>query len=82
MDVAINLPERVILCGIGYRVQEKEGVVIFTEECGFYGTYTRIAFERTSTGHWYVSLFETWGRVMVDHIIKAYEVVCKAKEPA
>jgi hypothetical protein len=68
------LPEKVILSAIEYRVQEHEGLIVFSQVAGFWGTHTRIAFELCE-GCWYVSFSETWGKVMVSHLVEAYRII-------
>jgi hypothetical protein len=68
------LPEKVVLSAIEYRVQEHEGLIVFTAEAGFWGTHTRLAFEQHD-GCWWVSFSETWGKVMVSHLIEAYRII-------
>lgn len=69
-------PDRVNLCGIGYRIQEREGLIVFSEDRGFWGCHSRIIF-RKHDQIWYVSFSDTWKEIMASHIIKAYELVCE-----
>ncbi len=68
------IPEFANLCGIGYRVQESEGLIVFTQESCIWGSYTRISFSRCEYC-WYVETASRWNRVMVSHIVRAYEIV-------
>ena len=71
-----KIPDHVTLCGIQYRVQESEGLVVFTATDGCWGCSTRIAFHENSSC-WYVSFKDSGGATMAAHVIKAYEVLCE-----
>jgi hypothetical protein len=71
-----KLPNKVILAGIGYLVSEHEGLIIFSEDGGFYGTWTRISFSRPDKySLWQVELQDNWNRVPASHIVEAYQIV-------
>ena len=74
-----KIPEKVIICGIEYRVQAHEGLVTFVEAYGIWGHYRQISFERDKDGMcWYVSIQDNFGnKIMVDHIVEAYALVTK-----
>lgn len=73
------LPEEVVLCAIGYRIQESEGLIVFTTNINVWGCYNRIAFEKKEMC-WYVSIKSTSDNsVMVEHILQAYKLVCEYK---
>ena len=66
--------DRVVLCGIGYRVTVHDGQVIFEEDRGAWGTFGRFAFEKRSNALWYFVHLETdSGRVVASHIVEAYQ---------
>ncbi len=51
-----RLAERVVLCGIGYRVQESEGLIVFTDDNAMIGRPPRrFSFHRENLC-WYVQL--------------------------
>ena len=68
------IPPRVILSGIGYRVQVSEGLIVFAEDGGVFGCRCRMSFERRAS-IWYLTLTGTHGTAPVPHIVKAYEFV-------
>ena len=74
--INVKFPNEVILCGIGYLVSEHEGIIVFSEDGGFYGTHTRIAFsKRDKHSIWHVELSATWGSVAACHVVAAYSIV-------
>jgi hypothetical protein len=68
------IPERVVLCGIGYRVAVSEGLVVFREACGM--SAARIEFRRDPHDQygflWYLELN---GCVSASHVEEAYKWV-------
>lgn len=70
------LPSRVLLCCIGYSVQEREGLIVFSAERGVAGCFTRIAFERRDQC-WYVSIDSSSKDAMMGHVSEAYAIVKK-----
>lgn len=68
------IPSSVLLGGIRYRVSVAEGLIVFSESGGCWGTHTRICFERHET-IWYLKFSETWERVPVSHVLKAWRYV-------
>lgn len=71
-----RIPNEVNIGGIRHRVQIAEGMVIFSQTSGFYGTHSRICFERGSDGMlWYLKFSETWDRIPVAHVLKAWDYV-------
>ena len=68
----------VSICGIEYRVAWHEGLVVFSEQGGFYGVHTRLVFEHPKHALWQFSFSATWDKLPVAHIIKAYELVTAA----
>lgn len=70
-----RLPAQVILGGISHRVSEAEGLIVFSQEAGFYGTHSRICFERDAGMLWYLKFSETWDKVPMSHVLKAYRYV-------
>ena len=66
------------ICGIGYRVQVHEGLVVFSEQDGFHGTHERLVFEHPKHALWQFSFSATWDKVAVAHIIKSFELVTAA----
>jgi hypothetical protein len=67
MSKVIKPPERVILCGVGYKVTVVEECVIFTAEPGIAGCYTRLMFQRRA-GCWYMEVKSDDGQAMVAHV--------------
>lgn len=71
-----EIPAEVILGAIRHQVQIHEGVIVFSQRDGMYGTHSRISFEKDSDGSlWYLRFSETWGKVPVAHVLKAYKYV-------
>lgn len=59
-----------------YLVSEHERLIVFSEDGGFYGTHTRIAFSKKDKySIWHVEFSETWGSVAASHIVEAYNLV-------
>jgi len=49
---------------------------VFSQKDGMWGTHSRICFERGSDGMlWYLKFSETWDKVPVSHVLKAYRYV-------
>lgn len=64
------------ICGIGYRVQEREGLVVFAEEAPIWGCGTKIIFERhEKDGPLYVSAFSPFGTIRASHVLEAHKIV-------
>jgi len=77
MKNKIQIPEEVNICGIGYRVTEKDDMIIFSEERGFFGCCDRISFYHPKYACWQIEVFPTFGRMSASHIVEAYKLVCK-----
>lgn len=73
----IQLPKDTIICGILYRVVEKDNMIIFSEASGFYGCCNRMVFTREYKGCWRIQLFLTFDNMMASHICEAYNLVCQ-----
>jgi hypothetical protein len=71
----VPLPASANLCGIRYRVQTAEGMVVFAEESPVYGCQTRLTFVRRC-GCWQVAIHNDTGSVSVCHLVAAHGVVC------
>jgi hypothetical protein len=72
-----KLPPTANLSGTMYRIRQHEGLIVFTQDICVFGAHCRLSFER-KCGCWYLSeISDTWGRVMVSHILKAYELLCE-----
>lgn len=70
------IPSTVILGGIRHRVQVSDGLVVFSAADGMWGHHSRIAFSRDSGGMlWYMEFSETFNKVPVAHVIKAFNFV-------
>lgn len=69
------IPKEVIIDAIMYRVTEVEGMIIFSEAQGMYGCCDRIIFSKEKYSCWQLELKTTFGRMMADHICKAYQLV-------
>jgi len=65
------LPDRVTLCGIGYLIKYHEDMIIFSQECGFYGTHTELYFHWSAM--WQFEFRDTWNRVPAAHVAAALE---------
>lgn len=69
------MPEYANLCGIMYRIQVSEGLVVFTSKDNAWGCLTRISFTERSFC-WYIEIHGSHGKaVMVSHVLKAYSLV-------
>lgn len=71
-----RLPDSVCFCGIRYRVSEHEGLIVFSEDQNIYGVHTRMAFSRPKDCGWYFEFSASFGKVMVGHVVAAYEFLC------
>lgn len=61
------------LCGVPYLVTEIDGQVIFEEQSGFAGTFSRFTFEWKGCG-WYLVDFEDWcGKIYAAHLVAAVQ---------
>ena len=73
-DSIAKMPERVILCGIGYIVSVSEGLVAFIEESPMWGCRSVIHFERDPYEKvqtlWRVSLQRS---TAAPHVVAAYD---------
>ena len=78
MAHSMGLPEKKVICGIEYKIQEHEGLIVFSEMEGFFGCHTRIAFEHPNGGLWQVSIDATWNKVPVSHIIRMRDLIYEA----
>ena len=71
----VPIPSVVNLCGIRYRVQESEGLIVFTEGPGHvWGNQVRLSFERRC-GIWHVAIGGTHAEAPLSHVIRASEFV-------
>lgn len=75
-DDVKKMPKEANLGGIMHNIAESEGLIVFSQQPGIWGCSSRIAFERVEFC-WYVTVEATFGRVMVSHILKAWELVEK-----
>ncbi len=67
----MSASSKIGLCGVPYMVTEQDGQVIFEEQSGFHGCYTRLAFEWKSFG-WYMLPFEArFEHIYAPHIVEA-----------
>lgn len=73
----MSLVTEIILGGIRYKISEHEGLIVFSQKDGFYGTHCRICFEHPKDSLWYLSFTDTWGKIPVCHVIRAFEIVKK-----
>lgn len=69
-----RLPERVNLGGMMCRVQEAEGMVVFSSVDNVWSTWYRLTFERRA-GCWYVGIEASGGGAMVSDIARAFDVI-------
>lgn len=69
-----EVPNRVLLCAIGYNLRVVEDAVLFSAEVGIAGCFTRLTFTRHA-GCWYVSIIDSKDRAMVGHITDAMELI-------
>lgn len=70
-----KIPDSVLLCAIGYRVQYTGDSVLFSAEPGVWGCFTRMMFTRRC-GCWYVELIDSGDNaVMVGHILAAMKLI-------
>jgi len=72
-----ELPKFTVICSIGYRVQECEGLISFCEDGGVWGVHSQFAFHRADNGKgcWYLEMNCTFGHIMASHIVEAYKFV-------
>lgn len=71
-------PPRVILAGIGYRISEHEGLVVFSEDITCYGLHTRICFVRNCADMWELANLDgtaSFDRIPMAHIEQAWAFV-------
>lgn len=67
-----TMPASVNLCGIRYRIQVHEGLIVFTEEEPVWSQQAKLSFQRKA-GCWYVNSAQEYAPV--SHVIAAFEVV-------
>jgi hypothetical protein len=68
------MTDRVILCGIGYRISRPEPwTVIFTEEVGMGNRPTRFMLHRGKGSIWSFQPVDGWCDVPAHHISQAYQ---------
>lgn len=73
------IPSRVVICGIGYRVQETgDQCIVFTEDQPVFGQAT-IAMVSKHCLCWYVEA--TPPRIMGNHVVEMVELACKWRGP-
>ena len=75
-----RLPDEVNLGGCAYKVQESDGMIVFSEAEPVWSQHTRFAFERR-TDLWYVSIHGQTADVPVSHIQRAAKLVAEAYGP-
>ena len=68
-------PPTVLIWAIEYRIQEADGMIVFTQTINYWGTYTRLAFHRPKQSLWQFSFKDSSGDVPVCHIFGAYKIV-------
>lgn len=75
------IPDRAVLCAIGYHVVATDNMVLFSAEPGVAGCYTRMMFTR-NCGCWYVELLsghvgniEPSNKIMVSHVMAAQGLI-------
>ena len=77
------LPRDVILAGIGFRVAEHEGLIVFSETSPIWGMGCRFSFHRNSAGCWEVSIDAHCASerpsMNPDRIAQAYEIVQRCR---
>lgn len=76
--MGLPLPEEVNLCGILYRVQEHENLIVFSQLINFWGDHNRIAFTKDKYSSWYVELKSGYlsDKMSACRILAAYRLVC------
>lgn len=77
LNMSKKLPKEVTICGIGYRVTEIDGMIIFSESSGFYGCCNRMIFTRNQYSGWRIELKLTFDNILTAHIEKAYHLIMK-----
>jgi hypothetical protein len=77
LDIPLTeIPSMVNIGAVMHSVQVSDGLVVFSNKSGFYGHHARISFERDSDGMlWYLRFSETWDRVPMSHVTKAFAYV-------
>lgn len=79
LHVDTPLPETAVLCGIGFRIAESEGLIVFSERQPMWGMGCRFSFHRDSVGCWKVSIDQTLGQasgsMSPSRIARAFEIV-------
>jgi hypothetical protein len=63
--------EEITLNAVPYRVTEVDGQVIFEENSGFFGLFSRFVFEWRGQGWYLVGAESTFGHVFLPHIVSA-----------
>lgn len=70
------IPKEVNIGAIMHNVQVSENLVVFSQQAVFWGCHSRLSFSREKPGAlWYFEFSETFGRVPVCHIVKAFAFV-------
>ena len=75
MNILKEIPKEVCIDAIMYRVTEVEGMIIFSEAQGMWGCCDRMIFTHPQYACWQLELKTTFGRMMADHVCKAYRLV-------
>lgn len=71
-----EIPKTVLIGAIEHQVQVHEGAVVFSQTSGFWGCHSRMTFTRDLDGMlWYLEFSETFGKIPVCHVIKAFGFV-------
>jgi len=70
-----QIPKEVNIDAILYRVTEIEGMIIFSEAQGMWECCDRMIFTHPEFDCWQLELKTTFGRIMADHVAKAYQLV-------
>lgn len=72
-----RLPATVLLSCIEYRISETEGLIVFSQHGGCWGTSCRITFERDGDGMcWYVKILSSNdNQAMFSHVEQAMKMV-------
>lgn len=67
---------QVVICAIPYNMTLVEGGVLFSVSHGLSGAVSRVMFEYTEDGLWYLtSIDETFGRTLALHLVRMYQLL-------
>lgn len=70
-------PKTVLISCIEYSIQEHEGLIVFTQTTGCWGTYSRMSFHKPKYALWQFKFYDSSDDIAVTHIIGAYEIICQ-----